>query len=80
MSTVSVEYVPQIGYLVSIDEHDQHFLAAKAEQYHFVYSNGPKLFYKHDYVLNLDDSIGDIRSILLDSQKSVVGDVFRSPD
>jgi hypothetical protein len=67
-----VEYVPQIGYLVSIDEQDHHFLAAKSDDYHFLYSNGPKLFYKHEYVLNLDDSIGDIRSTLLDAQKSVV--------
>lgn len=72
MSTSQVEYIPQIGYLVSIEEQDRHLVSMNPNIYHFIYSNGPRLYYKHPYVLELDDTIGDIRSTFLDAQKAIV--------
>jgi hypothetical protein len=72
---VAVEYIPQIGYLIAIDISEKHFLASAAGQhsgYQYVYSNEGKLYFKHDYVLELDDSIGDIKSAISDKQRALV--------
>lgn len=43
--------------------------------YQYVYSNDGKLYFKHPYVLEMDDSIGDIKSTILDKQRSLVGPI-----
>lgn len=70
MNHVAVEYVPQIGYLVVVDQADEHFVDPQCYQY--VYQNESKLYFKHPYVLAMDDDIGDIRSTIMDRQKALV--------
>lgn len=45
LSHVSVEYMPQIGYLTAIPEASQHFLAS--EMFNLVYANEGTLYYKN---------------------------------
>lgn len=73
---VSVEYVPQIGYLIAVEADEQHFLTGSTDGrgggYQFVYANEGKLYFKHEYVLALDDGIGDIKSDISDKQRELV--------
>lgn len=71
---VSVEYMPQIGYLVVIDSKDSHFLDGSIHggRYKQIYSNEGKLYYKHSIVDRMDENIGDIKALMLDRQKCIV--------
>jgi len=88
LETVSVEYIPQIGYLIAVREDDTHFLAQyerhsntmnsnqqndqNDEYLDFSYSQGGFSYYKHQIVLEMDDSIGDITNLISDRQKNLL--------
>mmetsp|Transcript_25914 Transcript_25914/g.38373 ORF Transcript_25914/g.38373 Transcript_25914/m.38373 type:complete len:115 (+) Transcript_25914:487-831(+) len=48
------------------------FLPNDIGAFQYVYSNENRSYYKHPYVLDLDDGLGDIRSNIMDRQKTLV--------
>ena len=49
---MSVEYMPQIGYLIAIPETCQHFLAS--EMFNLVYANEGTQYYKNPDMYGMD--------------------------
>lgn len=86
LETVSVEYIPQIGYLIAVREEDMHLLTQYERHENsmnsdrqnnddcldFSYSQGGYSYYKHQIVLEMDDSIGDITNLISDRQKNLL--------
>lgn len=70
LNRVSVEYVPQIGYLVAVDMKEKDFLVT--DQFHFIYGQGDTYYYKNKLVYALDDEIGDIQANISDCQKALI--------
>lgn len=70
LNCISVEYVPQIGYLVVIDMSDRNFV--DSEVFEFIYELNGKGYFKNNIVLSMDDSIGDIKNMVLDKQRALL--------
>jgi len=93
LQNVSVEYIPQVGYLVAVNESDLPQLSSHAQDMHsryahgegqyshhghghaqdppfaFVYQQAGVHYFKHAVVLDMDASIGDIKSQIVDRQR-----------
>jgi len=84
LEAVSVEYIPQIGYLIAVRDEDTHLLRAYDRRTNFdieqnndtflefSYSRSGFSYYKHQIVLEMDDSIGDITNLISDRQKNLL--------
>lgn len=86
LETVSVEYIPQIGYLIAVRDEHTHLLTqyerrsnsatindqSSDEYLDFSYSQGGLSYYKHQIVLEMDDTIGDITNLISDRQKTLL--------
>ena len=82
LQSVSVEYVPQVGFVVAVAADQTHFVepllaggGGGAHSFFFIYSHGKTSFYKHRIVIEMDDSIGDIKSLISDRQKLLLLDL-----
>ena len=81
INRAQVEYVPQIGFLVSISNEEVNTITAinatMQQQsidpvFQFVYSEGTLNKYKSEVTFELDASIGDIRHAIQDRQRSLM--------
>ena len=68
IQNVTVEYIPQLGYLVAVDAAEAQFL--DSNRYIFKYEDA-KQYFKCSIVEDLDDRIGDIKNNILDFQKRI---------
>ena len=72
LENVSVEYMPQIGYLVAVAADQTHLLEITVGDedgvdevgFRFIYSQDDIHYFKHAIVINLDDTLGDIKSTI----------------
>ena len=70
LNSVAVEYVPQLGYLAVVNESDRQLL--DKDSFTFVYELNGKAYLKNRIVLEMDDKIGDIKSMVSDFQKNLL--------
>jgi DNA mismatch repair protein MSH5 len=70
LNSVAVEYVPQLGYLAVVNETDKQLL--DYGNFTFVYELNGKAYLKNRVVLEMDDKIGDIKSMVSDLQKTIL--------
>ncbi len=71
LNTIRVEYIQQLGYLVLVRKEDMNFVQHD-ESFRFVFSEDNAGYYKHPIVEDLDNTVGDIKSILSDYQKMLI--------
>jgi DNA mismatch repair protein MSH5 len=69
LQNVTVDYIPQLGYLVAIDKSEENFIDTSDYEFKF---EDVKLYYKCSITHEMDDSIGDIKNDLLDYQKRIL--------
>ena len=67
LQNVTVEYIPQLGYMIAIDKHESHLLDPVEFSFSF---EDEKRYYKCSLTKQMDDGIGDIKNHILDFQKS----------
>ena len=68
LDSVSVQYVPQVGYLVIVDGGDEHLLHSYPD-FKYAYSIDGFCCFKNSITADLDDRIGDIKADISDRQK-----------
>lgn len=68
LDAVSVQYVPQVGYLVIIATTDMHLLSPYPD-FSFAYSLDEFSYFKSSITAELDERIGDIKADISDRQK-----------
>eukprot|EP01041_Mallomonas_annulata_P008542 gene8542-17619_t len=73
LSRVSVEYVPQVGYLVAVEGSEQHLLPP--QDFTFVYAQEDVGYFKNSVVYELDDGVGDVRADIADRQRVLALDL-----
>lgn len=66
LQNVTVEYIPQLGYMIAVDAHESNLL--DPEEFSFSYED-EKRYYKCSLTRQMDDEIGDIKNHILDFQK-----------
>ena len=71
IDSLSVQYVPQLGYLVIVEEVNEPLLRCE-DQYVFAYRQDGYSYFKSPITLELDENIGDIRCDISDRQKSIL--------
>ena len=69
LNSVSVQYVPQIGYLVIVRADESHKLDHQSE-FTFAYTQDEFSYYKSSVTDQLDEEIGDIMANISDRQKA----------
>lgn len=69
LQNVTVEYIPQFGYMSAVDPAEAMFL--DEQDFSFKYQDD-KCYYKCAVVEALDDRIGDIKNSILDYQKQMM--------
>ena len=66
LQNVTVEYIPQLGYMIAVDAYESNLL--DPEEFTFSYED-EKRYYKCTLTKQMDDEIGDIKNNILDFQK-----------
>ena len=76
---MSVEYFPQLGYLVAIQDDKLHLLHDDLgdieSKFQFIFKQDSLRYFKHDIVNEMDEEIGDIKSKIIDRQRSITIDI-----
>jgi DNA mismatch repair protein MSH5 len=70
LNHVAVEYVPQIGYLAVVEADEANLLDSSI--FTFVYELDGRGYYKCATVYEMDETIGDIKGMIADLQKSIL--------
>eukprot|EP00903_Cladosiphon_okamuranus_P011998 g11267.t1 len=69
LEELSVEYVPQIGFLTALHER---FSDLKPDDFSFAFSQGDTVYYKSPTMHDVDDGIGDIQGKITDKQAKIM--------
>ncbi|CAM9207864.1 unnamed protein product [Scytosiphon promiscuus] len=69
LEELSVEYVPQIGFLTTLHER---FGDLVPEDFSFAFAQGDTVYYKSPTMREVDDGIGDIQAQITDKQAKIM--------
>eukprot|EP00752_Nemacystus_decipiens_P013400 g11865.t1 len=69
LEELSVEYVPQIGFLTALHER---FSDLKPDDFTFAFTQGDTVYYKSPTMHDVDDGIGDIQGKITDKQAKIM--------